>query len=370
MGTLFDYIDWRGDLSFTESPMNEVDGLIFSLISYLDFDGIVTDSHANEGVPLRAVANSFFAKYPDPKKIPLGLIVPKDIIKLFRYVKESRRFSAVGMRAYVNQIDTASQMQFSAISFLVEDGSIAVTYRGTDDTIVGWKENFNMSFMPVIPAQKAALSYLEAAATHFRGAIRVLGHSKGGNLSVYAATRASKAVKARFLTVYSFDGPGFGKGFLNDPEYLAVKPMIKAFVPESSVVGMLLEHDEGYTVIKSRQIGLWQHDGMSWEIHGPSFVYLQKVSDGSRRLDRNLNEWIQKMTPDQREQFVDALFQILTSKDAMTLSDLVAVKKEKGTKKGSHLDPHVYKTVQKTLAALVEVNTKAALGELFSGKKR
>ncbi len=368
MGTLYDYINWRGDLDFDRSPLNEVDSLIFSLISYVDFNGIISGNHAETAIPLKSAANAFFARYPDPKKISMGAIIPKDIIKVFRLLKDSRRFANVGIKAYVNLIDTEKEMQFSAMTFLPGDGSAVIAYRGTDDTLVGWKENFNMSFMPVVPAQVAAVEYLEKAAHSFKGSLRLTGHSKGGNLSVYAATRCSSDVKSRLLAAWSHDGPGFGKGFLNDPQYLEVKPLIKTLVPQSSVIGMLLEHDEGYTVVKSRQIGLWQHDGTSWDVMGDSFVHLKRVTAECRRRDRTINEWIQKMDREQRELFVEGMYQIITSKNALTLTELFSFKNTLLQKPKESIDPHVYKTIQKTLAILIELNTKNILADLFPQK--
>lgn len=369
MGTLYDYLNWRGDLTFSQAPMNEVDSLIFSLLSYLDMKGIVPDAHDGATVPIKAAANSFFSQNPDHKKMSLGLMVPKEIIKLFRTVKSTRRFSNVGMRAYVNVIDTQKEMQFSAITFLPDDGTMLVAYRGTDDTLIGWKENFNMSFLPVVPAQLAAAEYLNGAAAHFAGDIRLTGHSKGGNLAVYAATHCDRAVRPRLVQVWSNDGPGFGEGTLNDPDYIEMRPVIKSLVPQSSVVGMLLEHDENYTVVKSRQAGLFQHDGFSWNVMGASFVHLHTVTGECRRIDRTLNEWIKKMTPEQREQFTDALYQLLSANNAATLTDLVALSRIKPTKKGETLDPHVRKTVQKTLAVLLEVNTKSILRDILPRRK-
>ncbi len=369
MGTLFDYINWRGDLNFCEVPLNEVDALIFSLISYLDFQDIVSAAHNASPIALKTAANAFFARNPDPKKISLGAIIPKDIVKLFRHLKDCKRFCNVRMKAYVNEIDTDLQMQFSAITFLPGDGSMLVAYRGTDDTLVGWKENFNMSFLASVPAQREAVKYLEKAAENFEGPIRLSGHSKGGNLSVYAAAKCSKPVQKRLTAVWSQDGPGFGKGFLNDPNYIEVRPLIQTLVPQSSVIGMLLEHDESYHVVKSRQIGLWQHDGTSWEVKGGSFVHLKRVTTESRRLDRTINEWIRRMNREQREQFVEALYQILTTNHSMTLTDLFSIKSSPLLQKGEHPDPHVYKTVQKTLTILLRLNTKNILLDLFPQKK-
>ncbi len=370
MGTLFDYIKWRGDLSFREAPLNDVDSMIFSLLSYMDFSGIVPREHNGPSVPIQSAANSFFTKNPNPKKVSLGVMVPRNIVLLFRAVKDCRRFRNVEVKAHVNVIDTAKQTQFSATTFLPETGGAVIAYRGTDDTIVGWKENFNMSFLPVVPAQLSAAEYLNAAAEAADGELLLTGHSKGGNLSVYAAVHCDDSVKARIGRVWCFDGPGFGKGTLNDPAYIAMRPLIRTLVPQSSIVGMLLEHDENYTVVKSRQVGAFQHDGLSWDVLGGSFVHLKTITDDSRRLDRTLNEWLARMTPEQREQFVDALYQVLSSDNALTLTDLLAFGKNKWLKKTKDLDPQVGKTIQKTVAVLIELNAKNIWADLTKKIKK
>jgi len=369
MGTLFDYIKWRGDLSFRDVPLNEVDSLIFSLLTYLDLQEIIPPTHHTGGIPIKAAANAFFAQNPDPKKISMGLIVPKEIVSLFRALKDTKRYRSVEMKAHVNLIDLQKEMQFSATTFFLEDGCMVVAYRGTDDTLVGWKENFNMSFMSVVPAQEQAMHYLNEAAEHYNGnVIYVTGHSKGGNLAVYAAVHSKPSVKKKLSAVWSNDGPGFGSGMLNNPEYLSLRPIIHTLVPHSSVVGMLLEHDENYTVIKSRQAGLFQHDGISWDVMGGAFIHLKNVTSESKRLDITLNQWIKQMTPEQREQFVEALYQVLSADNASTLTDLISITKNRWIQKGTALDPHVHKTIQKTLAVLFELNTKNILKDVF--KKR
>lgn len=370
MGSLNDYINWRGDLTFQMSPLNEVDSLIFSLICYVDLQGIVPSSHAEKGVPVSSAIEQFFARNPDEKKISMGLIVPKNILKIFRALKNTKRFGSVEIRAHVNEIDTEKQMQFSATTFVLGQEGTLIAFRGTDDTLVGWKENFNMSFLPFIPAQKEAVHYLNGAAEQHTGELYVAGHSKGGNLAVYSSIYSEPDVRARIKHVWSYDGPGFGEGMLKAPEYVRMRPIISSLVPQSSVVGMLLEHEENYTVVKSRQAGLFQHDGLSWNVMGKSFVYLKSVTGGSKHLDRSLNEWIRMMTPKQREDFVEALYQILSSDNATTLTELASIHKNKWLKKSASLDPHVKKTIQKTLTALLEVNTKNLLADLLAKKEK
>lgn len=364
MGTLFDYIEWRGDLSFEADPINEVDNLIFSLISYIDFDGIVTSKHSADPVSLQAAANAFFAKNPDLRKVSIGLIIPKEIVRLFYALRDCRRFRGVRLKAYTNLIDLKKEMQFSALTYVLPTGETVVAYRGTDDTIVGWKENFNMSFMDVIPSQKAAALYLDMAAKYSEGPIYVTGHSKGGNLSVYAGTYCGEAAKARVVRVWSNDGPGFANGLPESDAYLDMKPRIRTLIPQSSVVGMLLEHDKSYTVVKSRQAGVLQHNGLTWEVEGNHFVHMKDVSGECVRTDKTLQEWIRGMTPEQREQFSESIYQILSADNALTLTQLMSPK-NRWLRESLKLDPEVRKTLHRTIRELIGINTKNlfSLGE-------
>lgn len=357
MGTLFDYIAWRGDLSFEADPVNEVDSLIFSLISYIDLDGIVSSRHAADPVSLQAAANSFFAKHTDWRKVSIGLIIPKEIVRLFRVLRDCRRFRSVRLKAYTNLINVEKEMQFSAVTFCLPTGESVVAYRGTDDTIVGWKENFNMSFMDSVPSQRAAAHYLDLAATYSNGPLYVTGHSKGGNLAVYAATYCKDVVKSRVVRVWSNDGPGFANGLPESAAYRDMKPRIRTLLPQSSVVGVLLEHDKGYTVVKSRQAGVLQHNGLTWEVEGNSFVHLDRVSGEGARNDKNLGEWIRGMTPEQREQFSEAIYRILSADNALTLTQL-ASPKNRWILESLKLDPELRKTILRTLRDLLEINAK------------
>lgn len=367
MGTVFDYLDWRGDLSFTEAPLNEVDCLLFSLISYVNFYGIVPpDLQKESGVSIRAAANAFASRYPDPKKFSMGILLPKDIIKVLKKAKTTRRFRNVEMQAYTNIIDTQREMQFSAVTFFPGDGSAVVAFRGTDDTLVGWKEDLNMCFLPVVPAQEESVRYLAEVAKNHKGPLICTGHSKGGNLAVYAAVHSEKSVRKRIVHVYNNDGPGFGRSLELDHNYLEMKPAIRNLVPQSSLVGMLLEHGNDYTVVKSRQTGLLQHDGLSWEILGDSFVKEKELSKESKRTDRTVNQWIRDMTPEQREELAQAIYQLFSVEGAKTLTDLVAARK-KWLAHSKQLDPKVHEIIQKTLSMLISINTKTLFGGV--GKK-
>lgn len=370
MGSLHDYLDWRGDLTFREAPLNEVDSLIFSMLSYLDFQGIVPAAHNEGSVPIKAAANTFFARHPDLKKLSMGILIPKDITTLLRKLKDTRRFRNVEMRGFVNVIDLEKETQFSAITFLPGNGTAIVTYRGTDDTLVGWKEDMNLCVLPVIPAQLSAVEYLQNAAEAYDGELMLTGHSKGGNLAVYAAVHSSRDIRQRITQVFSNDGPGFGHSILDDPVYLEMRPVIRSLVPQASIVGMLLEHDENYTVVKSRQkSGFLQHNGLSWEVLGNSFIHLSEVSADSRRIDKNVNQWIRDMTPEQREEFIEAVYQLFSVEGVTTLTDLVAVR-NRWLSHSKNLDPKVYETIQKMLSTLISATSKPGITSIFRKSKK
>ncbi len=369
MSSLFDYLNWRGDLSFSHAPINEVDGMIFSLLSYIDFRGIASHTHENSrSIPLRSAVNAYFSKNPDPKRISLGLMVPKSILQLLREVKDTTRFRNVGIKAHVNLLDVKKEMQFSATTFLLETGETVVAFRGTDDTIVGWKENFNMSFMEVVPAQQESVEYLEQAALHAEGDLYTAGHSKGGNLAVYSAARSRENIQDRIAHVWSYDGPGFFSKMLEDPSYIRIRPCISTLLPQSSVVGLLLEHEEHYTVVKSRQRGLMQHDGLTWEVNGTSFVHLQHVTGETQRIDPALNRLLHSMTLAQREEFTEAIYQLLSVDNALTLTDLVSMRR-KWIANGRKVDPKVYRTIRDTLTALINLSAKSFIDEVLPRRK-
>lgn len=365
MGTVYDYLTWRGDLTFRAVPFCEVDSLILSMLSYLDMKDIVPAPGEEGSVTVWAAAKAFLARYPDPKKTKMGVLIPKDIVKMMKAMRSTKRFGTLKMSGFVNLIDPETELQFSAVTFLLNDGTAVVTYRGTDDTLVGWKEDMNMCFLPVVPAQLKAVEYLNAVAKEHKGKIILTGHSKGGNLAVYAAVHSDAAIRERVTAIYSNDGPGFGRNILDDPEYIQMRPLICNLVPQSSVVGMLLEHDENFTVVKSRQkSGLLQHNGLSWEILGNSFVHLKDVTPDSRKLDRTVNQWIRDMTPAQREEFAEAVYQLFSVDGAQTLTDLVAARK-KWFSHTKNLDPKVHETIQKMFSELIGINKVSKIKDFF-----
>ncbi len=320
MPTVTDYLAWRGDLSFNTIPVGEADNLIFSLLSYMDLDGIVPAP--GEGcITLREAAKEyFFVRDQIPPK-PLGLIVPAEIVRLFRAMADTPRFSDLLLCGYVNEISEAREMQFSAMTVRLPDDSAFVAFRGTDDTIVGWREDFNLSYMDEVPSQRKAADYLNALDLPFDMPLYVGGHSKGGNLAVWGAVHADATVRRRILRAFSNDGPGFSTGMIRSESYMELADRISVFVPDDSLVGLLLEHDENYAVVKSTRRGLFQHDALTWEIMGGSFVRSDGLSKRGLRAETVIRERIDAMTREERAAFVRLLFTVLESTGAKTLTD-------------------------------------------------
>jgi hypothetical protein len=322
MAGIFDYINWRGDLSFQAAPFNPVDNIILTHIAYFPFDRIVPGPEENRGLSIGEAAKKIAAIL---KRKPAAFdeaLVFRDDPALMAALGSSRRYGNLELRGYVNQIDREAEKQFSALCILGCGDSSLVSYRGTDNTIVGWKEDFNMSFSDAVPAQLEAVSYLEKTAPRIRGPLCLGGHSKGGNLAVYAAAFCGKKIRRRIRAVYSNDAPGFNRRVLESPGFQEIKGRILSFVPQSSIVGMLFEQPRDYTVVKSSQTGLMQHDVFSWEVGRDDLVRMQETSQGSAFMSRTLRDWIDGLDREQLRRFTDVLYEILLSTETDTLPKL------------------------------------------------
>lgn len=323
MANLLDYLDWRGDLTMEQAPFNEVDNLILSELSFVDFSGIVPGLSSSGTVPLHQAAEAFFHRYAPDQKIDMGVLIPDSIPAMLAKMARSPRFGQMELSCFEVHLDEEKAEQFAALSIDTGDGAVYLSFRGTDDTLAGWKEDFHMAYMPEIPAQRKAVEYAVKAVRHFpRKKLRFGGHSKGGNLAVWASVFCPAAVQKRILSIWSNDGPGFHADVLSLPQYAQISDRTISIIPKSSVVGMLMEHEEDYLVVDSSQQGLLQHDGFSWEVLGPRFVQLCSVTKTARLSDLVLKEWLGNLSFEQREAFIEGLFQVLSASGAATLTDL------------------------------------------------
>ena len=369
MANILDYLIWRGDLTLAERPFNEVDNLILSELCYLDFAGVVEDSF-DGGICLREAAERYFSLHPTTD---MGVLVPDTIPTLLQQAAKTRRFADMRLRGYRSALDAGSEIQFAALCIACGDGGTYLAFRGTDDTIVGWKEDFNMAFMPTVPAQEQSAQYLAQAAEAFPAQLlRVGGHSKGGNLAVYAAVCCGERAQNQLAAVYNNDGPGLHQRWLESAGHRRVAHKIHTIVPESSVVGMLLEHEERYMVVRSTQTGLFQHDGFSWQVQCDRFEQLPALDENGQFLSRTLHTFLYALSGEQRRQFIDALYDVLTCTDASTLTEL----KNGGLKTASAmlralraLDRPTRQVIMQTLRLLLKTGVQTASGELSASDR-
>ena len=305
MANIFDYLSWRGDLTFSQDPPNAVDALVFSGLAYISYGGRV-EAYPNAPVLLREAAEEFFEQSDCEDRVRV-----KNDLMLLQAAAATARFGNAKICMYRDLFIPEQETQFAAMTFQLDDGSLFLAFRGTDHTLVGWKEDFNMTFQQTIPAQRLAVQYVREVSLEHLGPMRLGGHSKGGNLAVFAAARSSPMIQARIEEVYNNDGPGFTKYLMGDLGYLGMVPKIRTYIPQSSVIGMLLEHEEPYTVIRSKTVGLLQHDLYSWEVLGKEFIPMEEITDNSQFVDATIKAWFADMTNQERNQLVDVMFTLL-----------------------------------------------------------
>jgi len=309
LGTQFDSFDAR--------ELTDVDSLVLACISYYQVSDEAFSARTHEGISL---VDLYRADWFDG--LTRGLWDPDGLVRLLGAIVASPRFRALRLCDYVSEMDPRREKQFSACTLRFPSGDAYVSFRGTDNTIVGWKEDFNMAFETRVPSQARAVRYLERAASLTEGRVFVGGHSKGGNLAVYAAAMCDRATHARVNAAFSHDGPGFTRETLSSPSWKESAGLIHKTVPKSSLIGMLFEQQEEYVTVESTTVGILQHDPFSWVVDDLGFLRTEGISGGAVFLDRSLNEWIASMSREERESFVDTLFSVFYASGEDTFAHL------------------------------------------------
>ncbi len=341
MGTILDYLREYGDYSFEEKPFSDVDSLVISQLSYLKFDGIVPGPGEGRGpvsLPEIAAHADYDHLYADER-------YRKDNTALFLGVLKSRRFGQMRMWNYVNQIEPEQESQFSAVVCGLTEEIVYVVFRGTDENIVGWKEDLNLAFSEPVPGQKRSTAYLEEAAQTIPGRFFVGGHSKGGNFAVYASMHCEPQVRERIAAIYDHDGPGFRPEVRAQGAWQEIEERIHKTVPRSSLVGMLLYTEGNYQVVESKTIGLAQHNPYTWLVKEDAFRIVDEIRPGRKFMDQTLNEWILSLDQAQMHIFVDTLYRVVQASETDNLIDFTA---------------HWFQSVQKIGKAIGEVDEETA----------
>lgn len=320
MGTIIDYIREYGDYTFSEKPLGEVDSLVLCQFAYLKFDGLVPgiDDDAPP-VSIRQVFENqnYDNLYGDER-------YREKNTELFLAMVHSRRFGSLKINYYVNQIELEKETQFSAVLFQPNDELFYIAYRGTDETIVGWKEDLNLAFSEPVPGQVMSVEYLEKSAEKIGKPFYMGGHSKGGNFAVYAAMNCRQDIQDRIVTIFNHDGPGFRPEVKEKGQFDKIEDRIRQTVPHSSLVGMLLSSDSNYRVVESRNFGLAQHDPYSWLTEKDDFQIVKQIYSGRMFVDTTLNDWILSLNQEQMRIFVDTLYDVVKASEADNLIDFTA----------------------------------------------
>ena len=340
MANIFDYLNWRGDVPFPADPFNEVDNLILANLSYTDLEDIVPSD--GTVIPLSVIRDLYFATHDKEalKKNPSFLAKPP---LLMDEMLSGPRFRDLTACCYIDNVNDDKRFQISAVTFLVGDGTIYVAFRGTDNSLTGWKEDFDLSYITETPGQKLAVQYLEKIASVLPYPIRVGGHSKGGNFAVYASSFCDPVVQDRIINVYSDDGPGFLEDVTRSAGYLRILPKVTSIIPDTSIIGLLLSSLSKHHVVKSTASGIMQHDGFSWCVSRNQFV------------------------PATRRSFTDTVFTILEATGKETVSE-ISHEKMKSMEKMIGSMPFIPKEKQAELlrlaGQLLQIGGQAVLEQL------
>jgi len=360
---VLEYLKKTEDETLKDHPLCEVDSLILCQFSYLKFDGILPGIGMREkALTLRDIYENenYDAIYADER-------YRKNNMALFEGMLNSRRFNKMKIHSYVNIIEYDKETQFAALTVEFEEGTTYVAFRGTDDNLVGWKEDLNLALSVPVPGQIRSVEYLDEVSKFLPGDFIIGGHSKGGNLSVFSAMYCRDSVRDRIIEIYNHDGPGLRNEIMDDEKYKEIRGRIRMSVPRSSLVGMLLVNYDEYKVVENYYPGLLQHDPFGWKIKDHSFVLADSIKDSVALRDRSINDWVMSLEQDQIKLFVDTVYDVMLATEAETLNDIIAdwknmIPKVKAALKDT--DDETKAIILKIMMMFVEIATENTHEEL------
>lgn len=347
MSNIIDYLNWRGDIPISNiSPFNEVDDLILTRFSYLNLDLI----NYKDNIKIEEISKEFtninkdlFRDYRD-----------KELIKL---LGKSKRFKNMKITDYINHKDIEKSKQFGAVTIHINENEMYISFIGTDKSIVGIKEDCNMSFMKNISSQVEGLNYTNKIVNKYNKNFRLGGHSKGGNIAVFSGLYVNDFIKDKIISISNYDGPGFTKSIVEEKKNSQILEKITTYLPDESIVGMMLEHDEKYEIIKSSIEGLGQHNIYSWMVNYNSLIRVNNIKDKTILINKTIRDWLLNTDKKSREVFVDAVFNLIDYNAKDTYNDLlVNWKKEVPVIIDNYkeLDSNQKKTINKMLKIFIK----------------
>jgi len=356
---MIDYVKDE-DKTFDERPFDVADSMVLSELAYLRFERVVRKpSIISLAMPISAIAIS--------ERLAILLDGVRDRDKLFELVHAvaaSRRFGDMKVNFAEGRFSEEKENQFAAVTYFLADKSVFVAFRGTDNTITGWRENFNMAYKPFVPAQSDSVEYLNKVALITRNELRVGGHSKGGNLAIYASVNCNPKTQDRILAVYSLDGPGFKRSIFEDTEFLRIKNRVNKIVPQGTMIGTLLNQTKNYRVVESDGEGFEQHSLYNWRFSGEKLVYTEKLTDDAVRFDHMVDSWLDRLTDVQLEGTVETLFRIIDDMEAKSFDDVL-----KTIENGDVNAVKAYRLIEPDKRAQA-INIITALGKAFISSRK
>lgn len=386
MGKTIDYLQWRGDLSFSKDPFNDVDALILALLSYLPFKGIVPDIESKEEKTLKETAEQYFSRSRSADILPSKInptassSFDSGLDELLKKAAICPRFEVIRLSRYEENTDFVIGRQFAAITYSLRnpERQKIVAFRGTDNSLVGWKEDFELACMEQIPAQESACSYLERTIGIFSSQFIVCGHSKGGNLAVYAGSHINAARQGRLKKIINFDGPGFDFSLVNQAAFSASEHKVVNYVPQESMVGLLLEPVGKRTVVSSSGRYIMQHNALNWEVERSKFIR-GKLTENTKLLENTLKTWLTEISLQERELFLEALFDILGASEGAAIKfdpqenlkeiKAILVKYAKLDKKTRALLGQVFESLTSETRRTLTATIKRKLPRRLTGQK-
>lgn len=322
MGTILTYVNETTYETFYDRAIDQLDILVLTELAHLPFDDLISyDFSPQSSIRIDQLARHFHEKFQG--KYPPLSMVTKERLHLMDLMARSRRFQYLHTFGYINDYNIEKEKQFAALCYQLKPHHYLVVFRGTDDTIIGWKEDFQMTYMAEIPAQRSARNYLTKLIQHVpKGNVSVAGHSKGGNLALYASSQQDEALQERISTIYSFDGPGLHQSVLESEGFARIHEKIISIIPQQSVVGKMLLTPQENHIIKSNATGLKQHLLLTWTVENLSLVPVKEVTPDSVQMDLTLKTWMSGLSEDDLKEFFDLIFGVFIQAGIYRFSDL------------------------------------------------
>lgn len=322
MKNMLDYIKEFGHVSFEERAFSEIDALVLTELEYLPLEKVVpSDENGENFVTVKEIAE-YMQEHKQELFDENPMMITQERHEVSQVIADAPRFQSLKFFGVVSEWDKDTTKQFAAVTVEVEPSVRLVVFRGTDETLIGWKEDFLMTYSPLVAAQTDAKEYLAKQASLFDGDLMVSGHSKGGNLAIYAAATQEEDVQLRIVDIFCFDSPGLYRSVLETKGYQNIVPLAMRYIPQDSLVGLMLESEVPYVIVKSNATGAMQHSAMTWEIEDGQFIKMEKLTKNSQLNDQTFKKWTESVSDEELELFWNVFFELLFSVGIDTVNDL------------------------------------------------